>query len=110
MKQRGKNNWSPIPQCRTRPSYFQILQYVQVSSGLNHYFIVYTDTHTDGKTETHADGHEYSTVAVTRVCIQMVIFFNFNISIQKVYNCRTNGYEGMSRGEAFCSGNGGART
>ena len=34
-----------------------MLQYVQVPSGLNHYFlvIVYTDTHTD----THKDTHTY---------------------------------------------------
>ena len=46
-----------------------ILQYVQISSGLNHYFLGYlvhrhkhrqTDIHTDR----HTDGHEHSIVAV----------------------------------------------
>ena len=42
---------------------FHILQYVQVSSGLNHYFLSYcVHTHTD----THTDGHEYSIVAVDK--------------------------------------------
>ena len=57
-----------------RPSYFHILQYVQVSSQLNYYYFLsyrvhrhthrQTDGQTDTKTHTHADGHEYSIVAV----------------------------------------------
>ena len=59
----------------SHPSYFHILQYVQVSSGLNHYFVSYrvhrhTDRHTHTKTDpqTHrqTDGHEYSIVAVDK--------------------------------------------
>ena len=51
--------------CRTYPSYCYILQYVQVSSGLNHYFLSYRvhrqlDRHTD------TDGYEYSIVAVDK--------------------------------------------
>ena len=53
-------------------SYFHILQYIQVSNGLNHFFlvIVYTDTHThtDRQTPRHTDKHrdlnEYSIFAV----------------------------------------------
>ena len=60
-------------QCRTRPSCFQVLQHVQVSSGLNHYFLSYrvhrhththAHTHTHTQMERHADVHEYSIVAV----------------------------------------------
>ena len=57
----------------TCPSYFHILQYVQVSNGLNHYFfclILYTDTHTDRQThiqtDRHTDRHEYFIVAVDK--------------------------------------------
>ena len=51
--------------------YFQILQHVQVSSGLNHYFLSYrVHRRKDGKTERHArrhaDGHEYSIVGVDK--------------------------------------------
>ena len=70
-------------QCRTRPRYFHILQYVQVSSQLNHYFFSYrvhrhtdtqtdrhadrqTDRQTDRRTDTHTDGDEYSIVAVDK--------------------------------------------
>ena len=45
--------------------YFHILQYVQVSNGLNHYFLsdrVHRRTHMH--TETQTDGHAYSIVAV----------------------------------------------
>ena len=47
----------PMSNC---PSYFQILQHVQVSSGLNHYFLscrVHRHTHRrkDGKTRTQTD-------------------------------------------------------
>ena len=55
-------------QCQTHPSYFHILQCVQVLSGLNHYFFSYRvhrqlDRHTDKHTDT--DGHEYSIVDLT---------------------------------------------
>ena len=64
-------------QCRTCPSSFHILQYVQVSSGLKHYCLSYdvhrlTDTHThthtqkDRQTDSQTDGHEYSIVAVDK--------------------------------------------
>ena len=62
-------------QCRTRPSYFHILQYVQVSRQLNHYFLSYrvhrqTDTQTDRQTprqtHRHTDNDEYSIVAVDK--------------------------------------------
>ena len=48
-----------IGQC-PMSSYFHILQYVQVSSQLNHYFLSYrvhrqTDTHTDTQTDTQTD-------------------------------------------------------
>ena len=44
-----------------------IYYHVQVSSRLNHYFLSYrVHRHTDGKTERHADGHEYSIVAVDK--------------------------------------------
>ena len=48
-----------------------MLQYVQVSSQLNHYFLSYrvhthTHTHTESHTERHTDGHEYSIVAVDK--------------------------------------------
>ena len=46
-----------MPQCRTRPSYFHILQYT-------------TDRQTDGRidrqTDRHTDEHEYSIVAVDK--------------------------------------------
>ena len=46
------------------------VQYVKVSSGLNHYFFelsfTQTDTHTDTQTDRHTDGHEYSIVAVDK--------------------------------------------
>ena len=41
--------------CQTCLSYFHILQYVQVSSGLNHNFLSYRihrQTHTDTQTDT----------------------------------------------------------
>ena len=40
-----------------------ILQYVQVLSGLNHYFLSY---HVHRETDRHTDGHEYSIVAVDK--------------------------------------------
>ena len=53
--------------------------YVQVSSGLNHYFFSFrvhretdrhtekqTDRHTDDQTDRQTDGHEYSIVAVDK--------------------------------------------
>ena len=46
-----------------------ILQYVQVSSELNHYFLcVHRHTHRrkDGNTDRHTDGDEYSIVAVDK--------------------------------------------
>ena len=51
-------------QCQTCWSFYYILQYIQVSSGLKHYFLVilYTDTHT----RTHTDRHEYSIAAVDK--------------------------------------------
>ena len=48
------------------------LQYVQDSSGLNHYFLSYcahTNTHTH--TDRHTDGHEYSIVAVDKTQLQL---------------------------------------
>ena len=40
---------------------FHILQYVQVSSGLNHYFLSYrVQRQTHRHTHTHTDAHEYS--------------------------------------------------
>ena len=48
-------------QCRTRPRYFHILQNVQVSNGLNHYFLSH---HTHTHTHTQRERHEYSIVAV----------------------------------------------
>ena len=51
------------------------VQYVQVSSQLNHYFLSYrvhrhthrqTDGHQDRRTDTHTDTHEYSIVAVDK--------------------------------------------
>ena len=59
-------------QCRTHPSNFHIIQYVQVSSGLNHYFLSYlytdrqTDRHQDRHTDRHTDGDEYSIVVVDK--------------------------------------------
>ena len=58
----------------TSQSFFHIQQYVQVSSGLNHYFLsqparqkdVQTDRQTDRQTETHTYGHEYSIAAVDK--------------------------------------------
>ena len=52
---------------QTGPSYFHIhvLQYVQVSSGLNHYFFSYrVHRQTHRHQDAHTDGHEYSIVAV----------------------------------------------
>ena len=49
--------------CRTRPSYFHILQYVQVSSQLNHYFLSYR---VHRQTDRHTDKHEYSIVVVEK--------------------------------------------
>ena len=43
------------------PSYFHILQYVQVLSGLNYYFFSFR-VHR----HTHTDGHEYSIVAADK--------------------------------------------
>ena len=57
-------------QCQIRPSYFHILQYVQVSSGLNHYCLsyrVHRHTHTHRWEGGHTDGDEYSTVAVDKL-------------------------------------------
>ena len=58
-----------IGQC-PMSSYFRILQYVKVSSQLNHYVLSYrvhrhTHRQTDRQTHTHThtDGHEYSLVA-----------------------------------------------
>ena len=70
-KSRRDLNLDRTMQCRTRPSYFHILQYVQVSSQLNHYFLSYrvhrqTDTHTLRHTDRHTDGDEYSIVAVDK--------------------------------------------
>ena len=48
-------------QCRTHPSYFHILQYVQVSRQLNHYFLSYR---VHRQTDRHTDNDEYSIVAV----------------------------------------------
>ena len=50
-------------------TYFYILKYVQVSSGLNHYFLSYHDvcTQTDRQTDRHTDGHEYSIVVVDKL-------------------------------------------
>ena len=43
-------------QCQTHPSYFHILQYVQVSSGFNHYFLSYrVHRQTDRQTDTQTD-------------------------------------------------------
>ena len=57
-------------QCRTRPSYFHIdligLQYVQVSCGLNHYFLSYHGHRHTQQTDRHTDGHESSIVAVDK--------------------------------------------
>ena len=49
-----------------------MLQYVQVSSGLNHYFLVITHRQTDTKTRRHTDRHEYSIVAVDIPQLQKV--------------------------------------
>ena len=47
--------------------YFHILQYVQVSSGINHYFLSYrVHRQTHRHTDRHTDGHEYSIVAVDK--------------------------------------------
>ena len=43
------------------PSYFHILQYVQVSSGLNYYFLSYRV-----RRHTQTDRHEYSIVAADK--------------------------------------------
>ena len=56
---------------RTMPNVELILQYVQVSSGLNHYFFSYrvhtqTDRQTDTKTDRHTDNDEYYIVAVDK--------------------------------------------
>ena len=49
--------------CQTHPSYFHILQYVQVSSGLNHYFLSYhVHRQTDTQTERYTERHEYPIV------------------------------------------------
>ena len=61
-------------------SYFHILQYAQVSNGLNHYYLYYrvhrqtdrqTHTHTHSYTDRHTDGHEYSIVAVDKPQLQL---------------------------------------
>ena len=64
-------------QCRTRRSYFHILQYVQVSSGLNHYFLSYrVHTHTNTHTQTHTDnGPGYGAPHTTRWLLQLCIAF-----------------------------------
>ena len=47
--------WSDNAQYRTRPSYFYILQCVEVSSQLNHYFLSYrVHTHTPTHTNTNS--------------------------------------------------------
>ena len=48
-----------------------IIQFVQVSSGLNHYFLSYrvhrqTDEQTHTQKEGQTDGHEYSIAAVDK--------------------------------------------
>ena len=60
-----------MPNVELVRAYFHILQYVQVSSRLNHYFLSYrvhrqTHTHTDRQTDRHTDGDEYSIVAVDK--------------------------------------------
>ena len=73
----SKSRRADNAQCRTRPSYFHILQYVKVSCQLNHYVLSYrvhrhthtdrqTDRRTDRQTDIHTDGHEYSIVAVDK--------------------------------------------
>ena len=61
---------------------FSYTQYVQVSSGLNHYFLnyrVHTQTHvrarTHTHTHTHTDGHEYSIVTVDKPQLQLCLLF-----------------------------------
>ena len=55
----------PMP--KNGPSYFHVLKYVKVSSGLIHYFLSYrVHRHTDTQTPTHTDGHEFSIVAVDK--------------------------------------------
>ena len=46
-----------------------ILQYVQVLSGLNHYFfvIVHKNTQTHRQTDSQTDRHEYSIIAVGKL-------------------------------------------
>ena len=53
------------------PNVELILQYVQVSSGLNHYFLSYrvhtqTDRQTPRQTDRHTDNDEYYIVAVDK--------------------------------------------
>ena len=56
-----------MPNVETRPSYFHILQYVQVSRQLNHYFLSYrVHRQTDRQTDRHTDNDEYSIVAVDK--------------------------------------------
>ena len=65
-----------------------ILQYVQISSGLNHYFFELSCTHrqTHRQTDTLTDGHEYSIVALT---IIKAICFTFSNKIhRKKFNDR----------------------
>ena len=47
---------------RTCPNYFHILQNVQVSSGLSHFFSYHVHRHTDRHTATHR--HKYSIYVV----------------------------------------------
>ena len=64
------------PLSKTCPSYFNILQYVQVSSGLNFFLSIRVHRHTERYTHqdlptdrhrhTHTDRYEYSIVAVDK--------------------------------------------
>ena len=50
--------WSDNAQCRTHTSYFHMQQYVQVSSGLNHYFLHYrVQRHRHTHKHTHTNTH-----------------------------------------------------
>ena len=52
-----------MPNVELNLSYFHILQYVQVSSQLNHYFLSYR---VHRQTDRHTDKHEYSIVTVDK--------------------------------------------
>ena len=77
--------WTLIGQC-PMSSYFHILQYVQVSSGLNHYFwvIMYTGTHTHSHRQkdrqTHRQGFsQYRTQETAKQTAKLAPSVKLNI-------------------------------